>query len=138
MQYPEVGALVLDSTYARFFPMVARAIRKQYPLPTPVWVWLTWWGTQARLGARLARRDPVRLAASIATPVLLILGAEDQTVPLEQGRALYDQWRGPKTQWIDPHAAHVRAFANDPAGYCARVADFFDRWLVTDRRSSPS
>jgi len=129
-RYQALRAAVLDSAYARLFPIVVRAIRRNYRyLPTRLWAVLTWWGAQAALRRRLAPRDPVVSAASQTKPALLIHGSEDQTVPVDDHHALYAAWRGPKAQWVVPGPAHVGTFAHDPAGYSTRVATFFDEWL---------
>lgn len=129
VRMPEIRALVLDSTYARLFPVLVRTIRRDYHLPAVPWVWITWAGLQLALGRRLAPRDPLAVAATCAQPALIIHGAQDAAVPVRDAHALFAQWQGPKALWIEPQAAHVGAFAVDPTVYTQRVAEFFDRWL---------
>ena len=129
-RYPVFGALVLDSTYARLFPILARAITTQYHLPAIPWAWITWLGAQVALRRCLSRLDPVVLARHSSVPLLLIHGAQDETVPLEHAHALSASWRGPKDQWIEPQAAHAGTSAINLHGYCDRVARFFDQWLT--------
>ena len=133
-RFPEASALVLDSTYARFFPILARTIRLRYHLPVP-FAWVTWLSTQLAVKRSLARVDPVVLAARCDRPLLLIHGGDDRTVPTDQARQLYEAWRGPKQLWMEPQAVHVGTYGLDPARYCDRLADFFDRWLLAE---SPS
>lgn len=128
-RYPELRALAVDSTYARLFPIVAQAIRKQYHLPAMPWAWITWACVQLVLRRRLSRLDPVVLAVGIQRPLLLIHGTEDQSVPVDHARALYARWQGYKEQWIKAGVGHVGMYAHDPEGYCERIISFFDRWL---------
>jgi len=135
---PDIRGVVLDSTYARLFPILAQAIRRDYRLPAVPWAWITWAGLQLALGSRLAARDPLASAAQCRQPALIIHGAQDAAVSPRDAQALYARWQGPKELWIEPRATHVGAFAADPAAYTHRVAEFFDRWLPRANPSSPS
>lgn len=128
-RFPAFKGVVLDSAYARFFPILARAIRTRYRLPAP-FAFVTWVTMQLAVRRVLGRVDPAALAARCDRPLLLIHGGEDQTVPPWHARRLYDAWRGPKELWMEPRAMHVGTYGLDPAGYCNRLADFLDRWLL--------
>jgi fermentation-respiration switch protein FrsA (DUF1100 family) len=62
---------------------------------------------------------PVRL--------LLISGADDTTVPVDDGRRLAARAGSTAEHWIVPGAGHSRARATDPAGWDARVGSFLRR-----------
>ena len=126
---PEVRAVVVDSIYSRFFPVLTRSIWQRYHLPAVPWAWLTWGCVQVALGRRLARLDPVVLAARASQPLLAIQGGEDRRVVPMLGREFYQRWAGPKERWVEPTVAHVGMFARHPTEYCDRVANFFDRTL---------
>jgi len=134
VRYPDVRAIAADAMYARLFPILARAIRREYHLPAIPGAWMTWLGVQIALRRRLSSVDPVVLASRLHCPILLMHGAEDESVPVEDAQALYAAWQGPKDQWIEPAVGHVGMYAYDPAGYCDRVATFFDRWLTRPSR----
>ncbi|MBI3087672.1 MAG: alpha/beta fold hydrolase [Candidatus Omnitrophica bacterium] len=138
LRMPDLHGVVLDSTYARLFPILAKAIRRDYRLPAVPWAWITWLGVQLALGRRLAARDPLVLAAQCPQPALIIHGAQDAAVPIQDAQAIFARWRGPKDLWIEPQAKHVGAFAADPTAYTQRVAEFLDRWLLRAPPSSPS
>ena len=133
---PAVCALVLDSTYAHLYPILARAIKARYHLPRIPWAWITWASVQLALGRRLSKLDPVILARHLTQPLLLIHGQQDLTVPLDQAQAILAHWHGPTESWIEPSAAHVGIYALDPRGYGDRLAAFFDRWLTASQPSS--
>lgn len=126
---PDVRAVVVDSVYSRLFPVVQRSIRRQYRLPAVPWAWLTWWGAQTVLRARLAPRDPAALAPRLGQPLLAIQGGEDRRVVPLLGREFFQRWAGPKERWFEPHVVHVGMFARHPEEYGRRVAEFFDRTL---------
>ena len=129
-RYPEIRAVVADSIYSRFFPMLQRAIWHRYHLPPVPWVWVTWWALQVALGRRLRRLDPASLAPQLHQPLLAIQGGEDRRVVPMLGREFYRRWAGPKERWFEPTVAHVQMFATHPQEYRDRVASFFDRTLT--------
>ena len=126
---PDVRAVVVDSIYSRLFPVLQRSIRLRYRLPAVPWAWLTWWGVQAALRARLGPRDPAVLAPRLRQPLLAIQGGEDRRVVPLLGREFFQRWAGPKERWFEPSVVHVGMFARHPEEYGRRVADFFDRAL---------
>ena len=124
---PRIRALVLDSAYPRFFPILQQAIQRRYRLPAVPWAWVTWCSIQLRIGRRLTPLDPMVMAPRLRQPLLAIQGGADQRVPAEEARQLYQQWAGPKESWSDPSVSHVGMFARDPQRYCDRVAAFLNR-----------
>jgi len=126
---PQVRAVVTDSLYPRFYPIVRRGIRRRYHLPTFPWAWITWGCLHLVFRRRLARLDPVALGPYLNVPLFAIQGGQDHVVPPVAHEALYASWAGPKERWVDPSAGHVGIFARDPQQYCNRVAAFFDHAL---------
>jgi len=127
---PSVRAVVVDSIYSKFFPVLARSIWQRYHLPSIPWAWLTWWSLQLALRRRLALMDPAALATRLHQSLLAIQGGEDRRVVPMLGREFYRCWAGPKERWFEEKVAHVGMFAGHPREYCDRVANFFDRMLV--------
>jgi hypothetical protein len=137
-RFQDIKALVADATYARLRPAITHNIWRRYHLPGPLWGWLTWLGLHVALRRRLGRVDPIRLAEQLRIPALFIHGSDDLTIPVADGKRLYERWRGPKSQWIKAGAAHVGTYAMDPEEYVKRVAAFFDQWLSDQRIPSRS
>ncbi len=127
--FAQVHAVVADSVYARLFPVIASTIRRQYHLPATPWAWLTWAAVQARLRERLARWDPIRLAAVCRQPLLLIHGGQDIAVPMSDSHELARRWQGPTEQWIDPAVGHVGLAVANLETYVDRIVSFLTRWL---------
>jgi hypothetical protein len=124
---PGIRAVVTDSAYPRFYPIVRTAVRRRYHLPAVPFAWVTWWCLQAALRRRLSRVDPAALGARLRLPLLAIHGGEDRVVPVEDGRAFAARWAGQAEWWSEPGVGHVGMFARDPAAYAGRVAAFLDR-----------
>ena len=129
-RHPEIRAVVADSIYSRFFPILKRAIKRRYHLPAIPWVWVTWWSLEIALGRRLRPLDPASLAPRLHQPLLAIQGGEDRRVVPMLGREFYRRWAGPKERWFESKVAHVQMFATHPQEYRDRVASFFDRTLT--------
>lgn len=127
---PEVRAVVLDSTYGEFFPVLARSMQRLYRMPPFPWVRLTWWALSLRLRQDLSRLDPLRLAPLLHQPLLAIQGQADRRVEEAWAQQLFDSWAGPKEQWTASDVGHVGMFAHFPQEYGERVAAFFARHLV--------
>ena len=127
LRSPLVRAVVLDSVYARFFPVLCRHLRARYHVPSCPWAWLAWWSLQLALRARLAPRDPLTLAPRLRQPLFLIHGGRDPHVNLSCAEALYQRWAGSKERWIEPDVEHVGMFPSRPEEYGRRVAAFLDR-----------
>jgi pimeloyl-ACP methyl ester carboxylesterase len=51
------------------------------------------------------RFDSLRLAPRIASPLLCLVATQDEVIPAEHARRLYDAWAGPK-QWVALRAGH--------------------------------
>ena len=126
----EVRAVVADSVYAHFFPIVAFSIKRRYRLPAFPWAWLTWWIVRLTVRGPRAALDPAAIASRMRQPLLAIHGGEDEVVPPSQGDLVYQRWGGPKERWFEPAAKHVEIVKRGQQAYCDRVASFFDRVLV--------
>ena len=130
LREPDVRAVVVDSVYARFFPVLQHAIWRRYHLPSIPWAWITWGALQIALGRQLSATDPAVLAPRLHQSLFAIHSSDDARVDPRLGAEFYERWAGPKEQWLEPAANHVGAFAKDPARYCNRVARFFERTLA--------
>jgi fermentation-respiration switch protein FrsA (DUF1100 family) len=126
----EISAVVADSPYARFFPVLRQSIRERYSWAGLCLSWLTWWAVQAVLRRRLAPMDPVTLARRLRQPMLAIQGGEDRRVAPALGQEFFDAWAGPKERWFEPAVVHVGMSACHPEEYHRRVAEFFTRTLA--------
>ena len=128
-RHAEVQAVVADSVYSRFYPIVRFSIQRRYRLPAWPWAWVTWCGVRIALRRRTRWLNPLALAPQLRQPLLAIQGGHDDVVPSSESDAFYQRWGGPKERWFEPAAAHVEAFTLNPQTYTNRVAEFFDRTL---------
>ena len=79
-----------------------------------------------RIGVRWRDLDHVRRAASFTTPMLILHGTDDRTVPFDTSRRLALA-RPDLVQLVAvPGAGHARSWNRDPDGYDHAVAGFLD------------
>ena len=126
-RHPQVAAVVADSPYSRFYPIVCRAIWRQYHVPPTPWGWVTWVGLGLALGRWPGSLDPAALAPSLEQPLFVIQGGADPVVTPSNREAFFDRWAGPKERWVVPGVIHVGMWGHDPQGYSHRVAEFLGR-----------
>ena len=121
-----IQAVVTDSAYADFPKAVARVIQKIYRIPRFPLGQMVLGMTQLRLGLALHRLDPAAAIGKISPrPVLIIHGAMDQSVPVEESTSLFQAAGEPKELWIVPGAEHVASFYQEGPLYGKRVSRFF-------------
>ena len=114
----DVGALVLDSTFASF-RRVARDKLGQ--------LWLTWplqWPLSFLISDRIAPERFIARRKNI--PLLMLHASDDPVVPYREGRRLFDLAPGPKEFWDVPGAGHAAAFGPQGAEFRPRLLRFLD------------
>ena len=79
---------------------------------------------------RLSRNrfESVRKIADIKCPVLVTHGAEDEVIPSDQGRKLYETARDPKELIIIPGGDH-NLFGSGGNAYLKRIVDFIQNTI---------
>jgi pimeloyl-ACP methyl ester carboxylesterase len=127
LEAPDVGALVIESTFADIYPIIktewqtASGLPSLFLPPTRLMIWL-------RYGYDLASARPVEEIGEIEQPILMIQCTTDQTIPFEQAQQLVEAAQDPETWFLDG-CIHARAYQNGRAEYEQRVADFFNQTL---------
>lgn len=125
--HPAVTAVIADGAFARPLTAVAGGLRERYrsgALTRPLaWAMLTvaaW-----RIGIHLAGATPLRHVARVTPrPLLLIHGARDIYVPMDDIRAVYRAASAPKTLWVIPEAGHRETDSCRPDEWRRRVLTF--------------
>ncbi len=74
------------------------------------------------------RYDTRRYLDQVTAPVLVIHSPDDEIVPFQHGRSLYEAIRGPKA-FLEIHGSHNRGTADSAAVYEAAIKEFVDRYL---------
>jgi fermentation-respiration switch protein FrsA (DUF1100 family) len=126
-----VGAVVADGTFARVSEVLENGIAQEYPpLVARILGRLMIPGMSLRLRTDVTLVDPIRWAAFLRAPLLLIHGEKDPYVSTESVHQLFQAAREPKELWLVPEAGHREVYKLRPQEYRERVVGFFDRWLA--------
>jgi len=127
---PDVRAVVADSPFATHAGVVSHNISRIIhingrPIAALADIFL-----ERIAGYRHRDVEPVREVAALAPrPLLVIHGADDQTIPVSHARQVYAAAGAPKELWICEDADHCGAYFLDRPRYIQRVVGFFERWL---------
>src|SRR5262249_3704790 len=126
----EGRAVVAGSSFTSHAEVVAHAIARVPHLPGRPLAWLADHFLGWRAGYRHSDVQPIHDVAAIAPrPLLIIHGAEDETIPVAHAYQIYEHAGQPKEIWIGAGGDHCGTYFLDRPGYCARVARFFERAL---------
>jgi len=133
-----IVAVISDGGFAQSRKVVEAGSRKKgFPtLLAALIVPLMLWIAGRRLGCDLSEADSLRWVDKITPRALLLIhGAEDPYVSVEDVRRLYDVAGEPKELWIVSEAGHRQVDEVRPAEYRRRVLGFFDRYLASEGTS---
>ena len=125
--YADLHATTLD--YYSFLPVVNHAVA--------FWTDML---TRVTLGTSLADVSPLNAVAKSTTPVLLIHGQEDRTVPVSHFHRLKNALgEHPSAEfWLVENAGHTDAYGLEGDHYRERVLDFFRRHLIATSGTGPN
>jgi len=123
-----VKAIIADSGYASVLGEARFRMRHEFHVPTQPTLAIA--DQYSRLGDyRLADGDIAGQLKKSQIPLLLIQGAKDETVPIENLDLLYQAAVGPKQKYRDPDAGHIATREDDPVAYDHLVADFLAPYI---------
>jgi fermentation-respiration switch protein FrsA (DUF1100 family) len=94
------------------------------------------WIAGRRLGCDLSEADSLRWVDKISPRALLLIhGAEDPYISVEDVRRLHEAAGEPKELWIVAEAGYRQVDEVRRAEYRRRVLGFFDRYLASEGAS---
>lgn len=138
-RYPEIQVLVIDSTYARLAPTIARTQWLTYHIPRVPLGQISLWAAEWRLGCRLRHLNPIDVVERIAPrPVLMIHGEADTGIPPGDGVALHRAAGDSGQLWLVPGAGHGSCFFVERTAYTKRIGRFFEDGFFRSTKTSPS
>lgn len=121
-----LGAVAADSPYTDLGDSLGRHMRLMYPVPRVPFQWFVLATYRLRFGVWPDRVSPATAARALGTRrLLLIQGADDQRMPMAGAQAIAQAAGASGELWVIPGAAHLEGFSLDPAGYLARLTQFF-------------
>jgi len=73
--------------------------------------------------------NPLRAAATLRTPLMVIAVENDATTPTDHAVALYEAALGPRTLIMQRHTSHYAAYDRYWQVVAPKIVDWFDRYL---------
>jgi len=137
-QSKPIVAVISDGGFAESRKVVEAGSRKKgFPaLLTALIVPLMLWIAGRRLGCDFSEADSLRWVDKISPRALLLIhGAEDPYISVEDVRRLHEAAGEPKELWIVAEAGHRQVDEVRPVEYNKRVLGFFDRYLASEGAS---
>ena len=129
-QSPEVKGLVAEGGFTTIRSVLGRGFQHFTRLPPLLLAGLAEIIGQLHYGLRPQDVQPIRELAKInPRSIFFIHGLEDDLIPPEESRRLYEAARGGRELWLVPEAAHARAIEAAPEEYQRRVLAFWERCL---------
>lgn len=119
-----VKAIVEDSGYADLYDEAKFRLTHKFHLPAYPIMPMANQIANARAGYAFKDGRILHQVANGGLPILMIHGTQDQTVPVRNAHALYDQLPQQKGLYLDQDAGHVQAIRTHPDRYQAVVEEF--------------
>lgn len=130
-QNESIKAVVANCAFSSMSDTVATSIRHFTGLPEFPFVPLIVFWAEAETGIKMEQIDTTRWIPLISPrPIFLMQGGADTVISPASGQILYDAAGEPKELWFDPDLGHVKFDTERAQEYEARVAAFFDQYLL--------
>lgn len=130
-QNPNIKAVVANSAFSSMQDTVSTSIKHFTGLPEFPFVPLIIFWAETDTGIKMEEIDTTKWIPQISPrPVFLMQGGVDTTISPQSGQILYDAAKEPKELWFDPELGHVDFDTERSEEYEARVAAFFDQYLL--------
>jgi fermentation-respiration switch protein FrsA (DUF1100 family) len=132
-RYPQVRALVAESTFTSIEDNVSESITALTGLPPFPFAPLVVWFGEQEAGIDMEQVAPVDAIGTISPrPVLIVHGERDSVISPENAPRLYAAVGEPKEIYLIPDAGHGGLPQVQPEEYRQRVVGFFDRYLLRE------
>ena len=129
-QDERISALVVDSPFSSFNYIVVRYAKLFYKIPKYPLTPITFLFTKVRLGFNSDDFSAVRYVNKISPrPIFFIHGANDERIPVKEGKKLYNIAGEPKEFWEASGADHMESHSKNPLEYERKVGEFFRKYL---------
>ncbi|MBI5573912.1 MAG: alpha/beta hydrolase [Elusimicrobia bacterium] len=129
-QDERISAIVVDSPFSSFNYIVLRYAKLFYKIPKYPLTPVTFLFAKMRLGFNPDDFSAVRYVKKISPrPIFFIHGADDERIPVEEGKKLHSMAGEPKEFWEVSGADHMESHSKNPLEYERRVAEFFVKYL---------
>ena len=130
-QIPELSAIVAQSTFTSLEDNVTNGVQNYLGLPPfPFAPLVLFWG-QYESGMQIQQVSPIEQISQISPrPVLIVHGAQDQVIPVENAYRLFEAAKEPKQIYVLAEAEHCCLPQIGADQYKNKLLDFFEHYLL--------
>lgn len=130
---PEIKAIVINSTYARFKSVIWQNFRDYFKgLPFFPIGWVVLWIIKYRTGIYFPLINPIQYLDKLqARPLMIMHGAHDKKIPVDDAFEMYQQAPWLKEFWLVKDAAHEDVYSITKNQYEEKVIGFFREFLLS-------
>ena len=122
---PRPAFVIADCAYADLNDLLRLRLRRDAGLPAFPFLPLASLIARLQAGFWFGQVSPLREMPRLSMPVLLIHGQQDDYVPPQHSRRLYEAKRhGLRRLYLAPNAGHAESYASDPAAYERVIGEF--------------
>ncbi|KAA6447758.1 alpha/beta hydrolase [Bacillus swezeyi] len=115
---------IADSCFSDLTELCRFQLKAAVKLAVPFLIPLTSSLIKRRHGWGLADISPVSNLEQTDTPLFIIHGTDDQLVPPQMAKSLYERKKGIKRLYLIEGAGHVGGFHQNPEEYFKKIKDF--------------
>lgn len=129
---PEAKAIVINSSFAHFKSVIKQNFNNYFKgLPFFPMGLVVLWLMKMRTGTNYPNIDPIlQLPKLKARPLMVIHGAQDKRIPVEDAFEMYHQAPWLKEFWLVKEAAHEDVYSITKEMYEQKVIQFFNKYLL--------
>lgn len=133
---PEIRAIIISSTYARFKTVIWQNFKLYFRgIPFFPLGWIVLIIIRYRTGIYYPRINPVKYLDKLqARPLMIIHGAHDRRVPIEDAMEFYKEAPWLKEFWLVRQAEHEDTYSITKDQFEEKVVGFFRKYLLGDNR----
>ncbi len=132
-QNKKIKAVVAHSTFSSLDDTVSTSVKAFTGLPAFPFAPLIVFWAELELGedsSLISAKDWI--AQLSPRPILLLHGGKDISIAQESAEMLFEAAGEPKELWYEPEIGHAEFDTAMPEKFEARIASFFDRYLLGD------
>lgn len=124
-QLTDVAGLIIDATFTSVETNTHDLVRQILPFSSPI-AEFALWVMENGTGADFYAVRPIDIMPTLATPLLVLHGTADPTIPIEHGQILFSTAQNPYDFVQFEGAGHGGLFAHSPDLYERTLLDFLE------------
>jgi uncharacterized protein len=121
----QVKGVIADSGYTTVQEELSHQLKYLYNLPAFPVMQVTSAVTKIKAGYTFSEASAIGSVERNQLPLFIIHGDQDQLVPTEMGKRIYDKANSPKEIWIVPGAGHTEAYTVAEQEYQDKLKAFW-------------